>query len=46
MTNYEISMKLQQIRPLAQWVLSGNTYDGLVLLDQVQVKPTAQELGL
>ena len=35
---------LQVIRPNAQWVLDGNDYDGLEWLDQVQQKPSENEV--
>ena len=35
---------LQQIRPGAEWSITGNTYNGLIWLDQVQTKPTLQEV--
>lgn len=46
MTHADIVAKLLEIRPGAQWELIDATYDGLIWLDTVQVKPTAQELGL
>ena len=36
---------LQALRPGAEWVLRGNTYDGLEWLDQVQTKPTEEEVN-
>lgn len=36
---------LQSLRPGAAWSLEGNTYAGLVWLDQVQTKPTEQEVN-
>lgn len=44
MTHIEIAEKLQLIRPLAQWVLYGNSYESLVWLDLVQTKPTEEEI--
>ena len=35
---------LQSLRPQAQWVMEGSTYAGLNWLDQVQTKPTEQEV--
>ncbi len=46
MTYIEFSEKLQEIRPGAIWALTGNEYTGLVWLDNVQPKPTREELGL
>lgn len=46
MTHEELCHQLETIRPNAVWNLSGNTYEGLTWLDQIQPKPTAQELGL
>ena len=36
---------LQSLRPGAEWVLRGNEYSGLEWLDQVQQKPTEQEVN-
>ena len=36
---------LQSLRPGAEWVLRGNDYSGLEWLDQVQQKPTEQEVN-
>jgi hypothetical protein len=46
MTNKEIVNKLLEVRPGTLWVLRGTTYESLEWLDQVQVKPTREELGL
>ncbi len=35
---------LQSIRPAAQWVLRGDSYDGLEWLDEIQSKPTEAEV--
>uniref|UniRef100_UPI0037C1698B hypothetical protein n=1 Tax=Flavobacterium sp. TaxID=239 RepID=UPI0037C1698B len=35
---------LTSLRPQAQWVLRGDTYEGLDWLDTEQTKPTEQEL--
>jgi hypothetical protein len=35
---------LQVLRPGAEWVLRGNEYSGLEWLDQVQTKPTEEEV--
>ena len=39
-----IAKVLQIIRPGAQWSLNGDDYDGLIWLDAVQAKPTAEEI--
>ena len=39
-----IAKALTSLRPGAQWVLRGDTYEGLEWLDQVQTKPTAEEI--
>lgn len=39
-----IAKALTSIRPGAQWVLRGDTYEGLDWLDTEQTKPTEQEL--
>lgn len=39
-----IAKALTTLRPGAQWVLRGDTYEGLEWLDQVQTKPTAEEI--
>lgn len=39
-----IAKALTLIRPGAQWVLRGDTYEGLEWLDTEQTKPTEQEL--
>ena len=36
---------LQSLCPGAEWVLRGNEYSGLEWLDQVQQKPTEQEVN-
>ena len=36
---------LQSLCPGAEWVCRGSTYDGLEWLDQVQPKPTEQEVN-
>ena len=35
---------LQSLRPAAQWVLRGDSYDGLEWLDTTQTKPTESEV--
>jgi hypothetical protein len=39
-----IPVILNMIRPGARWVLNGESYDGLVWLDEGQAKPTLQEI--
>jgi len=46
MTLRELLLKIDEIRPGAQWNLRGMSYDGLEWLDIIQTKPTAEELGL
>lgn len=36
---------LLSIRPGAQWILNGDTYEGLEWLDQSQTKPTLEEIN-
>ncbi len=40
-----ITLAIQNLRPGAHWALNGNTYDGLDWLDEVQSKPTVEELS-
>ena len=35
---------IQSLRPAAQWVLRGDSYDGLEWLDETQTKPTEAEV--
>lgn len=42
----QIVAAIRAIRPGATWILRGKTYEGLEWLDQIQTKPTAEELGL
>lgn len=39
-----ITNALQTLRPSAEWVLRGDSYDGLEWLDKVQTKPTENEV--
>lgn len=39
-----IAKAIQQLRPRASWSLNGDDYDNLVWLDEVQTKPTKQEV--
>jgi hypothetical protein len=45
-THEQICQWLLANRPGALWNLRGDTYEGLEWLDEVQPKPTAEELGL
>ena len=40
-----IDQALFSLRPNAQWILNGNSYDGLDWLDQSQSKPTEAEVN-
>ena len=42
MTN--ISQALQNLRPGAKWTCRGNTYEGLEWVDEIQSKPTEDEI--
>ena len=44
MNNTQITKALADIRPKAEWALTGDSYDGLEWLDKVQTKPTLEEL--
>ena len=35
---------LQQLRPAAEWVAYGDTYEDIVWLDEVQSKPSKEEV--
>lgn len=39
-----ITHALQSLRPGAQWVLNGETYEGLVWMDTEQTKPSQAEV--
>jgi hypothetical protein len=41
-----IIAKIQALKPGTNWTFTGETYDGLVWLDDVATKPTAADLGL
>ena len=43
MTN--LAETIVSLRPNAEWVMRGDTYNGLEWLDQVQTKPTEQEVN-
>jgi len=40
-----IDQALLELRPGASWSLNGDTYEGLTWLDEVQFKPTEQEIA-
>jgi hypothetical protein len=40
-----ISKAIQSLRPNSEWVLKGNEYTGLEWLDDVQTKPTEEEIN-
>lgn len=40
-----ISQALLALRPGAIWAVTNNTYSGIEWLDQVQIKPTEQEVN-
>ena len=44
MNNSQIVKALADIRPKAQWALTGDSYEGLEWLDKVQDKPTLEEI--
>ena len=44
MTHKEISFALSQIRPNAEWLLSGDDYSKIEWLDDKQTKPTLAEV--
>jgi hypothetical protein len=44
MESTHITKALADIRPGAQWALTGDTYEGLEWLDTIQSKPTLQEI--
>lgn len=39
-----LAQALQSIRPNTQWSIVGNTYEGLLWMDQTAEKPTEEEL--
>ena len=41
---YDIPSALQELKPGAEWVLRGNNYSGLELIDSSQTKPTETEV--
>ncbi len=44
MTNVEITKALQDIRPGAEWTLSGDDYANIEWLDTNQTKPTLAQI--
>lgn len=40
-----ITKALANLRPNASWVIEGSTYDGIQWLDEVQTKPTLEEVN-
>ena len=40
-----IASAIQALRPMASWSLVGEEYDGLIWLDEVQTKPTLDEIN-
>ena len=44
MNNSEIVNALADIRPKAEWALTGDSFDGLEWLDKKQTKPTLAEI--
>lgn len=44
MTNRQIGRALQTLRPLAAWALNGDNLADLRWLDEVQTRPTDQEI--
>jgi len=41
----DITKALSTLRPGANWFLDGDTYDGLTWLDEIQSKPTKDEIA-
>jgi len=41
---YDIVLALKELKPEAEWALSGDDYSGLEWLDSKQTKPTLKEL--
>lgn len=40
-----IDQALKRLRPGSQWSVNGDTYSGIIWLDQEQTKPTQQEVS-
>ena len=45
MSQVRISDALLQLKPGAEWSVSGNTYEGINWLDKTQTKPTKDEVN-
>ena len=45
MSRIRISDALLQLKPGAEWSVSGNTYEGINWLDKTQTKPTEDEVN-
>ena len=45
MSQVRISDSLSQLKPGAEWSVSGNTYEGINWLDKTQTKPTEDEVN-
>ena len=45
MSQVRISDALSQLKPGAEWSVSGNTYEGINWLDKTQTKPTEDEVN-
>lgn len=41
-----IDRAILSLRPGAEWTLNGDTYEGLEWLDQIQTKPTIEEIDV
>ena len=41
----DITNALQSLRPEAEWMVIGDTYEGLQWLDKTQTKPTEEEVN-
>ena len=44
MNSTQITKALSDIRPKTEWSLIGDSYEGLEWLDQLQTKPTLEEI--
>ena len=45
MSQVRLSDALSQLKPGAEWSVSGNTYEGINWLDKTQTKPTEDEVN-
>ncbi len=41
----DIVSAVQSLRPKASWMLNGDEYEGLEWLDEIQTKPTKEEIN-